>query len=184
MSDTEQPPPYALYQGLDSSKAFIVTTRRYTLRLPNPQGKASWGRYLGQNNDAIIIAPNMTLAHLLTRLNEGAARYFDVENEPSGWYETLLVTLDDQVIDVYHEDTWLACRKLLLTREGGVLTYDFAIRDGTIRSQVPTQEHTSDNTPAKSQSGCRFLLRNVATRFGRLLIRAGTSIRSAPRQAG
>ncbi|KAK4962568.1 hypothetical protein LTR10_000194 [Elasticomyces elasticus] len=163
MSDTEQPPPYASYEALDAPKAFIVNTHRYTLGPSSPQGKASWGNYLGQKNDAITITPNMTLAQLSTRLGEGAG---------------ITMTLDSQVVNPRHEDTWLACRKLLLTREGGFITYYFAIQDSTSPSQVPAQQHTQDKTSAVSMSPCRYSLWSVLTSFGRLF--RGSRIPSDP----
>ncbi|KAK5730268.1 hypothetical protein LTR15_000202 [Elasticomyces elasticus] len=176
MLDTELPPPYAPYQGLDTSKAFVVNTQRYTPGRRKPNGRTSLGKYLGQKNQAIIITPSMTLTQLSRRLSEGAARSFGVEHVWSNWYSTLVLTLDNQKVQLYHahENTWLACRKLLLTREGAAITFRFAIRDDTSPSQVPTQEHIPDHTPAKAKSGCRYSLRSVATSFGRLLIRAGT----------
>ncbi|KAK5676759.1 hypothetical protein LTS10_010523 [Elasticomyces elasticus] len=178
MSDTELPPPYAPYQGLDSSKAFVVNTQRYTPGRRKSNGRTSLGKYLGQKNQAIIITPSMTLAQLSRRLSEGAARSFAVEHVWSNWYSTVVLTLDNQKVQLYHdhENTWLACRKLLLTREGGAITFRFAIRDDTSPSQVPTQEHIPDYTLAKSKSGCRYSLRSVATSFGRLLVRAGTRL--------
>ncbi|TKA83083.1 hypothetical protein B0A55_00939 [Friedmanniomyces simplex] len=133
MMDPEALPPYEPIISTPTPKPLIVALKQCTQVGTTGDHYVLGDKPVVTNYDALNVYHNTEYSALTQTLFCRTERKFEMKNglkTESSVYWIDLVLSDGRHVNIEHEDTWQACRTILLTQDTAELVFEFILPDG------------------------------------------------------